>query len=134
MSKENVEVVRQAYEALNRRDIAAWRDLTDAAFEFIDHNPPPDETGTFQGRDAVELYLAKWRAEFDDFRAHVEEFIPIGDRVASAVFWRGTGKGSSAAVEWRGADLFTVRDGKIVRGESGFTSTEAALEAAGLLE
>jgi ketosteroid isomerase-like protein len=134
MSEENIEVVRQTYEAVNRGDMATWRNLVDPGVEFIDHNPTPDASGTLHGRDALEQYLARFRGELDGFRAEVMEFIPVGDRVVCTVIWHGTGKGSSAAVEWRGAELVTVREGKIVRGESGFPSKEAALEAAGLRE
>jgi ketosteroid isomerase-like protein len=134
MSEQNVEIVRSAYEALNRGDMVAWRNLVDPAVEFVDHNPTPDASGRLYGRDALEQYLARFQGEFDAFRAEVMEFTPLGDRVVCAVIWRGTGKGSSAAVEWHGAELVTVRDGQIVRGESGFPSKEAALKAAGLAE
>ena len=125
-------MVRQAYDALNREDMATWRDLVDPAVEFIDHTPTPDASGRLHGRDALEQYLARFQGEFDAFPAEVIEFTPVGDRIVCTVIWRGTGKGSSVAVEWRGAELVTVREGKIVRGESGFPSKEAALEAAGL--
>ena len=134
MSRENVEVVREAYDAVNRGDMLAWRELADPAVEFIDHNPAPDGSGRLQGRDALEAYLRNWMSEFDDFQARVKEFIPVGDQVVCAVTWHGRGKGSDALVEWHGADIVTVQNGLVLKAESGYPTKEAALEAVGLRE
>jgi hypothetical protein len=114
--------------------MAAWRDLVDPAVEVVDHNPPPDESGTFQGRDAVERYLTKWQMTFDAFHVDIDEYISAGEWVVCSGTWRGTGKGSAVQVEFRGADLLQVRGGTVIRIESGFASKEAALETAGLSE
>ena len=37
MSRENVEIVKQAADAFNARDLVTWATFFDSAFEFIDH-------------------------------------------------------------------------------------------------
>jgi ketosteroid isomerase-like protein len=64
----------------------------------------------------------------------VEEFIDVGDdRVFTWCRYTGRGRASGAPADWHLAIIFTIRDGKIVRGEEYFDRDEA-LEAAGLTE
>lgn len=62
------------------------------------------------------------------------EFIDAGDRVV--VFSRlvGKGRGGGVGVERFSAQIATLRNGRLVRWEIGYTDREAALEAAGLQE
>ena len=62
-----------------------------------------------------------------------EEFVDAGDRVVVALHLRGRGRGSGVEIDARFFDVYTIRDGKIVRMDE-FTERFAALEAAGLRE
>jgi ketosteroid isomerase-like protein len=67
---------------------------------------------------------------FDPFRPEIEEVIDCGDgRLVSATTVRGRARASGIELEARGAMLWVVRDGKILRGKL-FQKTEQALEAA----
>ncbi len=71
---------------------------------------------------------------FDGFHGDVEEYIDVGDdRVFTWVRYTGRGRESGVPADWHLAIIFTIRDGKLVRGEEYFDRDEA-LEAAGLLE
>jgi SnoaL-like domain len=59
-----------------------------------------------------------------------ERFIEDGDRVLALMTIEGRGKGSGVPVVIRSADLFTVRDGKIVS-LVGYPDRAEALEAWG---
>jgi ketosteroid isomerase-like protein len=48
--------------------------------------------------------------------------------------WRGTGAASALPYGQAAAEVFTVREGKIVRAELGFADKAEALKAAGLEE
>ncbi len=67
------------------------------------------------------------------FESNSTEVIEAGDQVMVGTTTRGRGKRSGAETSWDGWWVWTLRDGKAVRGE-GFTSREKALEAAGLSE
>jgi ketosteroid isomerase-like protein len=62
-----------------------------------------------------------------------EEFLDMGDRVVATLHFRGRGRGSGIETEARFYEVYTVRDGKIVRMDE-YTSHAEALEAVGLRE
>ena len=57
-----------------------------------------------------------------------EEFEDLGDRVVATVRLRGRGRGSGIEIDARFYDVYTLRDGKIVRMDQ-FTERSDALEA-----
>jgi ketosteroid isomerase-like protein len=78
-------------------------------------------------------FMSWFFGEFSDARAEINELIDAGDRVLVGTTARGRGKQSGVESGWHLWHLWTLRDGKIVRGE-GFTDRDEALEAAGLPE
>jgi ketosteroid isomerase-like protein len=124
MSHENVEIVRRFLivdvdEALTYADPGiVWN--------------PIEELPT-QGHDAVRASLARWKAEWDDYEVLPEEFVDGGDRVLATVRVRGRGRGSGVEIDARFYDLYTLRDGMIIRMDQ-FTERSQALEAAELGE
>ena len=90
-------------------------------------------SGTFHGhRGVVESTLEVVRG-FADPVFIPEEVGAQGDRVATAVLFRGTGRRSGVPVTLRAGHLFTLRDGLIVRFEV-FEHPAAALGAVGIVE
>jgi ketosteroid isomerase-like protein len=63
----------------------------------------------------------------------IEEIIDAGDRVVLSAHHRGRGRGSGIKVDARYYEVYTLRDGKIIRVDE-YTERIAALEAAGLSE
>jgi ketosteroid isomerase-like protein len=56
MSRENVELVRQAFEAFNRDGLPALQEFWDP--EIVWHTDPMvPEPGVYEGREAVTAYL-----------------------------------------------------------------------------
>jgi ketosteroid isomerase-like protein len=131
MSHENVEMVRAAYDAFNRRDWdATFRDAH-PDFEFTIQRGP--SAGTHRGREQVQALLQDQAAAFDVWAVEVEEVFDSGDQVVAFVRFRLRPKGSSAEFEIRIGNLWTFRNGKVVSTRS-FPEREKALEAAGLSE
>ena len=126
-------MVRRAYEAFNRGDRdAAVADLA-ADCEYIASGAIPDATGTYSGPGGYKRFTEWLMDEFNDVRVEINESIDAGDRVVVSVTTRGSGKRSGAETSWVTWQVWTIRDGKAVRGE-GFMSRGEALEAAGLEE
>src|SRR5215212_2933377 len=90
---------------------------------------PIEELPT-QGHDAVRASLAHWKAEWDDYEVMPQELADMGDRVLATVRLRGRGRGSGVEIDARFYDVYTLRDGRIVRMDQ-FTERSEALEAAG---
>ena len=124
MPEENVEVVRR-FLLLEVEEALAYAD-PDIVWN-------PAEESASQGHDAVRASLVRWKSEWDDYEMLPEEFEQVGDRVVVAVSFRARGRASGIEVDGRLYDVYTVRDGKIVRMDQ-FTQRSEALEAAGLRE
>src|SRR5215208_1334377 len=90
-----------------------------------------DDVGEMHGRVAVRGYIQDWIDTFDDFSVVVEELRDVGDdRVLAIQRLKGRAKLSGAETDLRYAVVYTVRDGKVVRGRE-YLSVEDALEAYG---
>ena len=131
MSQQNLEIVRTAYEAVNRGDLDTAVSNIAPHVEYIASGAVPGATGVFAGPEGVKAFIAGLYEEFHEARAEVTEVLDAGDQVLVSATARGRGKLSGVETMWETWQLWTLRDGKLVRGQ-GFTSREAALEAAGL--
>jgi uncharacterized protein len=133
MSESNVEIVRSAYDAWNRGDFEAGARLFDPSIEW---STPPNlpDAGTWRGEDEVRRGIGELLESFAELRVDVHELLAADDgRVVAIVRYSGRGMDTGVAVEGAGVDaqVWTVRDGKIVR-VTMYSGTADALEAAGL--
>jgi ketosteroid isomerase-like protein len=87
----------------------------------------------YRGPEAFRQFLDRWWGEFHEAHVEVHELIDAGDHVLADLTFRGRGRQSGVETNWSLWQLWTLRDGKAVRGQ-GFTSREEALEAAGVRE
>jgi ketosteroid isomerase-like protein len=130
--QDNVQLVRRAFEALTRRDMEAFLEVTDPDVVTDWSRALGPERGTFEGREEVTRFLRSWWEAFDESEIVVDELIDAGDHVVSAFHGRQRGRGSGAVVEGRGSVLvWTFRDGKVISATLYQQRTEA-LEAVGL--
>ena len=135
MSQENVEIVRRALDAWNRRDLDTLIAAADPGIEYV-NAPTAVEPGTRRG---VAEVSAVWRAQWEtlDGRVEVDRFFDHGDEIIALGRLSGGIPGSDARIEDRFLGSWKVRNEKIVRFEAlgfGRTEVQAALEAAGLRE
>jgi uncharacterized protein len=105
--------LRAAYAAFNRGDIAAAVEPMDERIEWSEPKQFPGG-GVYHGRDGVRRYLAGSRAGMADGTSEPEEFIPVRDKIVVLVHARVRPKGSFDWQELRLADVYTVREGKVV--------------------
>jgi ketosteroid isomerase-like protein len=81
MSRENVEVVRQVYEATARRDGAAVAALYDPDVEWDDSGSPPGEVesgGSNRGYESLQAWFREWHDAWDNITYDCEELIDAG--------------------------------------------------------
>ena len=93
----------------------------------------PIDEGPSYGFDAMRSDWERWASAFEELEVTAEEFIDAGDHVLVTAYHRGRGRGSGVEVDTRFYELYTLRDGKVVRVDE-FTDRPDALEAAGLRE
>jgi ketosteroid isomerase-like protein len=132
MSQKNVEILRAFYEALNRGDWEAASRQLSPEIEW-ETDPRHPEAGIYRGHEGFRRFLEDIEAPFEQTITEIEECFTRDDKVAAFVKIRRRPEGGSADVEIRIGELWTVRDGKLVRGQ-GFGEREKALEALGPAE
>jgi ketosteroid isomerase-like protein len=128
MSQENVEVVREIWDAYSRGDFDRIREHSDPAVVMI-----TVEEGPLYGIEAVRKNHERWWEAWENSETAVEEVIGVGDRVFVMARFRGRGRASGAEVEGRHFEVYTLRDGKVLRVDE-YADRAEALEAAGLSE
>jgi ketosteroid isomerase-like protein len=137
MSRENVEIVRQVAEAVQRGvdedDPGAIFDtglLADDA-EWVLQNPFEGKS-VWRGRREYVEFMWAWTGEFEDYSIRFEPPIDAGDdRVVAIYRQHATGKGSGVPVEWHGGVVIELRNGRAIR-MTNYPEPAQALEAAGL--
>lgn len=132
MSQENVESIGRAYERWNQGDFE-WATLVAPGFEYQASSAAPGLSGRHQGLEGFMRFLEQFWEEFDDAQVEPQELIDTGDGVLAVMTFRGRGRQSGVEVNMEVFQLWTFRDGKVIRGQ-GFADREEALEAAGLEE
>jgi ketosteroid isomerase-like protein len=137
MSQENVEVVRQVFEAVARRDSESVLALYGPDVEWdVSGGPVGDLVGdtVFRGHGGLRDWSRQWYSAWESIDEHCEELIDAGEHVVSVVSLRATGRASGAEVEWSRSAVWTIRQGRVVRVVGWFPTRKQALEAAGLSE
>jgi ketosteroid isomerase-like protein len=132
MSEENVELVRRALQAFDRRDLTSLLAVLDEDCEVVPIRDWPDPA--VRGAEAAYHVLVQALDALEPFRTADTEFIDAGvDKVLLQYRTDVTGKGSGATVEFRLWCVVTVRKGRLLRAEW-FSDRGEALAAAGLRE
>ena len=136
MSEENVEIVRRAIDAWNRRDIEALTALGDPEGEYV-NNPTAIEPGTRRGRDEVTAVIRTQWELLTDGRWEIDRLYDRGEEVIALGRLSRRMPGSDTRLEDHSLVSYKIRSGKIVRTEIlgfGREEVQTALEGAGLQE
>jgi ketosteroid isomerase-like protein len=130
VARNNVELVREGYEAWNRGDRQWVLEQMSPDFEWI--TPPDDpDPGTHAGHEGVVDFWDQWREIFGLLKFDIEELVDADDRVVAVVRRLGIGNLSRVQVQERVIQVFTFREGKAVRCEE-FYDRDEALASVGL--
>jgi ketosteroid isomerase-like protein len=131
MSQENVEIVRQSFEACNRHDadaaVSAYH--PDVEFRFVD---TLDRQPVLRGRQAVrEAFLNIW-SDWQETFSDPKQFFDLGDQILVEDVDTRVGR-DGIRIDDAGGQVWTLEGGVVVRIE-GFETWQEALEAVGLSE
>jgi ketosteroid isomerase-like protein len=133
MSRENVELVREAYERFQ------------ATGEFDPRFVDPEfvwDMSTFRGWpgrqeyhgvEGARQFLREWLEAWDDWELRVEELHDAGEQIVAILRQRGRSKAMGVPVDMTFAQVFTLSNGKQVRAQM-YAEPSVALEAAGVRE
>ncbi len=128
-----MEIVRAAFDAVNRRDLDAFLPLVHPEGEFIPRLLGVEGGGTYRGHDGVREWWQSIFSAFPDFNATVLEIRVVADATISNVCFKGRGGESGVPFEDTIWQVARWRDGKAIWVKS-YRDRAEALEAAGLSE
>jgi ketosteroid isomerase-like protein len=133
MSQENVEAVRRATDAYNRRDVDwlvnNW--APDAVVDWSESRGP--DAGIYRGQEEIRAFTQQFLAAWDEVRIEIDSPIEVEDDVLvveNVTYFRGR---DGIETQARSAWLITFRDGQQTS-LTLFQTKQEALEAAGLTE
>ena len=134
MSQENVETVREAFEAFLAGDREDAAHLVDPEVEFHGTVGGLDEGRIARGQSEIDqIFEAEDLEAWEERRLEAEEFIDAGDDVVVLLHEYRRGRGSGVELESKTAVVVAVSGGRVVRIQ-GYMDRDAALEAVGLSE
>jgi len=114
MCNENEWIVREAFLAYDRGDIARAMDFVDPDLEWTYLAPGPEDTQPMvrHGRDELENLIHQQAQR--GLRSELEEVVAAGDQVIVVLRTPGLSQYLSGHPADRTYDVVTVRDGRIV--------------------
>jgi ketosteroid isomerase-like protein len=121
-----LEDIRRVYDEWGRGNWRPAFDVYDEHMEWGWSDEFPGLDGVFEDRRDPNPRLRSWLSGWEDWRAEADDYLEFGDQVVVLATYRGRGKGSGVDIVQRGAHVFELRDGKVVRLEI-FASREKAL-------
>ena len=121
MPGAELDALRRALDAFNRRDYAAWVAECDPAFTNV---PPRDWPESAPAAGAAAVWDVLTEATFELSQATV-----VGDRLVGLIASQVQGRASGATVPWRFWAVVTFRDGRALRVEW-YADREEALQVA----
>lgn len=137
MPQENVETLMHASQTASAgrtiEERESFLSILDAEILWIAREGPPDLQGRFHGIDQAREYYARWASAWAEWDWKIEEVRARGELVVTRTWLTGRGRGSGLVLDMRIGQIWTFRDGKVVRYE-GFPTWEHALEVAGIDE
>jgi ketosteroid isomerase-like protein len=133
MSRENVEVARESYEALNRGDIEAVM-ANVAGDAEVTTIFSAVEGGSYKGPQGLRAW---WEDDvltmFSAVRFDARDLVDFDGIVIGTVTIHARGRGSAVDVDQQFTHVIRFREGKMIRFNS-FPTRAEALEAVGLSE
>lgn len=127
MSSDNVQILRNGYDAFARRDIPA---VLAAFSEDIAWHVPDSVPfgGDYHGHEGVTDFFGQLSQYWQELNVEPEELIDAGDTIA--VVARITGTGAAGSTEIQSLHLWRMRDGKATSFTE-YTDTARELQAIG---
>jgi ketosteroid isomerase-like protein len=113
-AEAQIEVVRYAIDAFNRRDVDALLKLADDDFVYDWTRSLGLLPGIYRGPEGFLEFVRDQWSTFDDFQVEAHDIIPRGRHVVATVTVHGRGR-HGVTVSAKSTHLYTFEDGRLVR-------------------
>ena len=131
MSRETLESVRALMEAVHRRDVDAFAELSTPDLEWFPVFAVRVEGDPYIGREGIATFLREVDETWEEFRPLPDEYRDLGERILALGRLITRGRGSGVPVESPWGAVYDLRDGRVSRIRT-FLDHGEALRAAGL--
>ena len=133
MSRGDVEIVRAIYDEWAEGRLTTYLHLfhPDVVYTRSSAQEGDVLAGEWHGLDALTRAAVDWFETFESLRVEAERFTEVGDSVLVFTRHTGTAKESGLPTGGEFADVWTLRDGRVVRLDQ-YRERTTALEAVGL--
>jgi uncharacterized protein len=128
VARGNADLIRPLFEEWGRGN---WRPRFGVYHEHMEwgwSDEFPGLGGVCEDERNPNPRMRAWLREWEDWRAEADEFLELGDYVVVLTSYHGRGKVSGAEVHQKGAHVFKLRDGQVVRLEI-FADRQRAIES-----
>ena len=133
MSEENGQVIRRAFDALNRGNLDAAKRLADPECEIRTLTSSVADR-TYRGHAGVEQWFADAGESWEAISQTPERFIAVdAERTVVHLRFKARGKGSGVEINQMATAMWRVCDGK-VREVRNYATIDEALQATRLSE
>ena len=129
MSQSDIDILREALDALENGGVDALLPYIDPEFEF---DVPPNvsvEPDTYRGHDGLRRYFDSFYEVMDDIRFVPDEFIAGGAGIVVPMRLVARGKETGIESDIRTVGVWWLRDGKVIATEI-YVELDDAMEAA----
>jgi len=126
----DIEAMRRGYELVSRREFDKAMSIYHPEIEWRDPPGLPGG-GVHRGKEAVRASWESWGESWEEWELTPGEFIVNGDQLFAEVTVSGRGRGSGLEVSLTYFQVWSYRDGLVIR-QRGFADRDEALAAAGL--
>jgi uncharacterized protein len=128
--REDVELVRSAFDAWNRGDIDEFIELAAENIAWLEVSGRPEGGSSERfGRERLRRSLESLFEAWESYHIEVERIVKSGDRIVAIVREVAKGRSSGLEIDGRWGYLVTVKDGLIIRIEAYRDATQALLTA-----
>ena len=130
MSQDRIQIVERFLEARSRGDLS-YLDYVDPDAEFDLSESRSTHAGVYRGHEQIREQWESQHEAWAETELRPDEPVVVGDSVVVTVLISARGRTSGVELEGQGANVFTFREGKIVRFKLYQTKAEAlaALQA-----
>ncbi len=132
MSEQNVEIVRRAYQLLNRGDIESLVELCSDDF-VMDMSERVFNPETYRGHEGMRRFHRDVQEAWESYQWTVEDALAAGDSVVALLRCHGKSSKGAPPVDWRVAWIWNFDEGRPTSLRF-YRDRAKALEAAGLSE
>ena len=131
MSQENVEIVRSAYEHFQATGNLQLEFMAPEIVWDMSKYAGWVERTVYHGVDGAHELVEDWTEVWDEWHVELDALLDAGDRVVVIIQQRSRSQFSQRPVNRSLAQVWTMREGKVVRMD-GYSTPGDALRACGL--